>query len=465
MPRLFGTAGARGVINREVTPEFAMRIAAAYTRLMCERPAGPQRPTLAVGHDTRYGAAALARAAAAGICSAGADAMEYHVIPTGAFCFHVRASGAAGGILITGSHMPPDRTGVIPILPDGAYAPFDLTDRIENALARFQWEALAVAPQDMGHPIEAFHPFESYISYVVQLVDARKIRARRFRVLCDPANGAASLVAKELFEWLGCAVEMIHYDPAPVPDRPSEPRAHTVHRAAQLVREMGLEAGFCFDVDADRCLVVDETGTPVSEDTLGAIFAKAELRAGDACVVPINSSGLIERVCASIGARLEYCPVGQPQTVVAIRRLGAVYSYEESGKYYFARHQLWTDGLFTAARLLEIMAKTGRSVSELAAEFPRFAQVKHTIPVPNDRKAALMERVRAALQTELVEGRRADYDLDGFKRVYDDDAWLLIRPSGTEEIVRAYSDAPSEARARELAARGAELVRRLLEEL
>jgi phosphomannomutase/phosphoglucomutase len=191
---------------------------------------------------------------------------------------------------------------------------------------------------------------------------------------------------------------------------------------------------------------------------MGAVFAKSELRAGDVCVVPINSSGLIEQVCRERGARLEYCAVGQPPTLEAVKKLGAAYSYEESGKYYFARNFLWSDGLFTSGRLLELMSRTGRTLAELASDFPRFHQVKRNVPVDDDRKEQAMTRAAQRLQKSLTDGRTRDVTVDGFKRVYDDHSWLLFRQSGTEPLIRVYSDAPSKERAEELAERGERLL-------
>ena len=163
--------------------------------------------------------------------------------------------------------------------------------------------------------------------------------------------------------------------------------------------------------------------------------------------MPVNSSGLIERVCRDAGARLEYCGVGQPEEVQAIKDLKAAYCYEESGKYYFPRHFLWSDGLYSAGRLIEIMAREGKSLAQLAAEFPRYHQVKKNVEVADDRKLAAMGSVHRALETKLVDGRVRDVTLDGFKRVFDDHAWLLFRKSGTEPLIRVYSDAPTKERA------------------
>jgi phosphomannomutase/phosphoglucomutase len=455
MQRRFGTAGLRGVTNAEVTPELVFRVSAELTRAL----SGERRGNFAVGHDTRYGAELLAHVAAAAVAACGHAATLYGCVPTGVLALNIVKNRHAGGILITGSHMPPERIGLIPLLPDGACAPFEVTDPVEQRLGRFDWGALAAPVERIGPIHESFHHFEAYVADVVEQVDAPRLKRRGYRVFVDPANGAASLVAKELYQWLGCEVELIHYDPAPVPARPSEPRAATLGEAIKGVQITRSDLGFGFDVDADRVVFIDEQGAPISEDTVGGLFARAELRPGELCVVPVNSSGLIETVCRQIGARLEYCRIGQPLTIQALKQLGGVYAYEESGKYYFARRQMWCDGLLSAAKFLDLMARSDKSASALAAELPRFHQVKQAVRLPAGRKEEILNRVRERWERELTERRARDVTIDGLKRLYDDQAWLLVRPSGTEELIRVYADAPSEERARALVEAGVQLVR------
>ncbi len=454
--RLFGTAGIRGVTNVEITPEMALKIATVYGDWMAERL--NKRPSMGVGHDTRYGAELLARVAAGGLASAGCSVRFYGCVSTGVYSMNLARSGLDGGILITGSHMPPERIGIIAMLGDGAYAPVDITDQVEERYRTFDRRTRRVAAEEIGPIEEAFHPYELYVSEVVQQVDARAIKQKGFRVLIDPANGTASYVAKELFEWFGCDVRLIHFNPSPVPDRPSEPRAATVGAAIRATIENACDFGLCLDVDADRALFITKDGRPVSEDTVGAIFAKEELRPGDLCVLPLNSSGLIELVCDEIGARLEYCEIGQPATIKAVKEQGAVYSYEESGKYYFARRQMWCDGLYSGVKMLEIMQRRGKSLAELAEQFPRFHQVKHTVEVEDAHKEAVEREAARLLQDRLTEGRVRDLAKDGFKRSFRDHSWLLIRKSGTEPILRVYSDAPSRERAEELVREGTKIL-------
>jgi phosphomannomutase/phosphoglucomutase len=456
MKRMFGTAGIRGVINHEITPQLALGIGIAYGDWIAAR--GGDKLSAAVAHDTRYGADMLARAAASGLSSAGLAVQFYGCVSTGVFSLNLVRGGQRGGVLVTGSHMPPDRTGIICLLDDGAYAPVEITDDIEARYHALATRTRRVRPEDVGHIDEAFHPYEAYVADVVKQVDARRMRERKLKIVVDPANGTASYIAKELYEWFGCEVEMMNFDPSPVPGRASEPRANTVGEARKRVVEVGADAGICFDVDADRVLFITHEGEPVSEDTVGAIFAREELRKGDVCVTPVNSSGLIELACRDAGARLEYCEVGQPPTAKAIKALGAAFAYEESGKYYFPRHYLWADGPFVGVKMLELMTRRERRLAEIVADFPRFHQVKHTVHVEDARKEAAVKAAEELLSTRLTDGRARDITVDGFKRVYGDNSWLLIRKSGTEPLIRVYSDAPTAERAQELVKAGTELL-------
>jgi phosphomannomutase/phosphoglucomutase len=456
--RLFGTAGIRGVTNSGITAELALRVARAYGDWIARNV--NKHGSVAVGHDTRWGAEMLARAAASGFASAGLHVQFYGCVSTGVFSLNTARTSQDGGLLVTGSHMPPERIGLILIEGDGAIAPFSVTDAVEEILQSEDYRE--VPPREIGRLEEAFHPYELYISECMQALDAPLCRQKKYKILADPANGTASYIAMEFFQWLGCATELINYDPAPVPGRPSEPRAATVTEAIDVVRREKCDLGVCFDVDADRVLFIDADGIPVSEDTAGAVFAKSVLKPGDVCVVPINSSGLIERVCREAGARLEYCAVGQPPTLEAIKKLGAAFSYEESGKYYFPRRFLWADGLYSAGRMLELMAKTGRSLADLAAEFPKYHQVKRNVQVEDSKQDRALLRATQRLEVSLIEGRARDITVDGFKRVYEDNSWLLFRKSGTEPLIRVYSDAPTRERAEELAAQGEALLQECL---
>ena len=241
--RLFGTAGIRGVTNAGITAELALRVARAYGDWIHRH--AKKSGSVAVGHDTRWGAEMLARAAASGFASAGLHVQFYGCVSTGVLSLNVARTNMDGALLVTGSHLPPDRIGLLLLQGDGSIAPFSVTDAVEEILKTEDYRE--VPPQDIGRLEEAFHPYELYISECMQALDARLCRSKKFKVLADPANGTASYVAMEFFQWLGCDVELINYDPAPVPGRPSEPRAGVVGEAIDMVRKHKCDLGACFE--------------------------------------------------------------------------------------------------------------------------------------------------------------------------------------------------------------------------
>jgi len=237
----------------------------------------------------------------------------------------------------------------------------------------------------------------------------------------------------------------------------------------------GASLGAATDLDADRVLFIDETGNVISEDVMGAIFGKwAFRRAAEegivdpVCITPVNSSGLIEYVAREFDVEVQYCMIGQPDTERRLKEFGkrAVYAYEESGKYYFALDVHWCDGILATLYLLQIMAERNMTLGELASEFPTFHQAKAQLRCGDEAKSRVYGRVMELFRTEasLLEGRKEDITIDGLKRLYSDDSWLLLRPSGTEPLFRLYSDALDRGRAEELVREGTKLVQAAIEE-
>jgi phosphomannomutase/phosphoglucomutase len=272
-------------------------------------------------------------------------------------------------------------------------------------------------------------------------------------------------VLPELLSRLGCNAIGYLDTPSPEPAREAEPRARNLGPTAQQVTAHKCDLGIATDIDADRVLFIDEQGNILSEDVVGAIFAEDIFQGSDNknMVSPINSSALNELICQELGVNITYCKPGQPDTVDKIKKVNAIYSYEESGKYYFCEHVLWCDGLLTAAKLLELMARTDLKLSQLAARFPPFYQVKHIVPCRDEDKPDVMAEVRKLWQDTLLEGRLRDITISGLKRIFDDHSWLLIRPSGTEPIIRVYSDAQTPERAHQLVTAGEELLARAMQ--
>ncbi|MDQ7779054.1 MAG: hypothetical protein RDV41_05025 [Planctomycetota bacterium] len=460
MTKMFGTAGIRGLTNFEMTPLLALKMAQVYGDYL------GNKGKVAVGRDTRFGAHMLSDAAACGLVSAGVNVEDCGTVPTGCLATYVTQKKLDGAILITGSHTPPDRIGLIVMMSDGAYVPDRVARSLERMFEEYSTRRCVTPPDRIGSVVPADAPIELYRKKLLSWVDAKLIARAKYRVLVDPCNGAAAHVLTDVLRRAGCSVLELNAEPSCIPGRAPEPRANVLAATAREVVKKRCDLGVATDIDADRVLFIDANGQVLSEDLVGAIFAEEELAPlrDRKCVTPINSSGLIDLVCAKLNATLEYCPPGQPATVEAIKRVGAAYSYEESGKYYFCRQVLWCDGLLAALKMLEIMARKKLPLSELGAHLPKFYQVKRLVRCEDSKKEAVMARTAEIWKKEGTEGRVKDVTVDGLKRVYKDSSWLLLRKSGTEPLIRVFSDSMSPGRSESLVALGEEIVRRAIKQ-
>ena len=454
-PRMFGTSGVRGATNTEITPELAMNLSRAFADWL-----GPGK--VVIGRDTRFGTSMLCNAISAGLQSIGMDVIDCGIVPTPALGYALKEQEAAGGVMVTGSHMPPERVGLIYIDGTASYISdnkaLEVEDRYFNGLKRRK----EIVMHSIGTAVIDGGVLDRYGRFLVGMVDrdtiARLARRPNFRVVVDPGNGTASDIMPTLIENFGIEVIRLHDHHSGDPERPPEPRKHTLGTTVSTLREHNASLAAATDLDADRVLFVDETGEVVSEDVMGAVFAKWIFdkcrNSNPVCVTPVNSSGLIDYLAKQHGVDMEYCRIGQPDTerVLTVNEDRAVYAYEESGKYYFAKHVHWCDGILATLFLLQIMSERQKTLRELTEEFPRFYQAKAQFRCPDAVKDKVYESVirRFHNSPTLLEGRVKDITIDGLKRLFHDDSWLLLRPSGTEPLFRLYSDAMTQERADEL---------------
>jgi phosphomannomutase len=227
------------------------------------------------------------------------------------------------------------------------------------------------------------------------------------------------------------------------------------------VRKAKANLGAAFDIDADRVLLMDESGEPISEDVTGALLARHTLKKGDSCTAPINSSSIIEETCRKMGVRFEHCGIGQPKIVEKMREMGASYAYEESGKYY-VKHQPFACGILTTLAVAEIIAISGISLSEHVKGFPRPFMFKKGFECPNSIKEKVMEKVLERWDCVIGETPVKEITLEGMKKVYGDGSWVMIRASGTEPKMRIYLEGKSEKRRDALAGLADALVQEAL---
>ncbi|MFB6136173.1 MAG: phosphoglucosamine mutase [Halobacteriaceae archaeon] len=445
---VFGSSGARGVANEELTPEFVTGVAGAATSVW-----GADR--VAVARDTRTTGEMFAGAATAGVTSAGADADRLGVVPTPAVQAYAEREGVPA-VVLTASHNPPEYNGVKLVGGDGAEPDIETVERIEARLDGGDGDAAAW--DAVGHERTVDGANDAYVEELLAGVDRERIAGAGLTVALDPGHGAGSLTSPEFLRRLGCAVRTVNATPdGRFPGRDPEPVAENLPELRRLVRATDADVGVAHDGDADRAVFVDETGAYVEGDATFAALAAAELGPGDTLVSAVNVSQRVVDVVESAGADLELTAIGSTNIMARIRELEAAgetvpVAGEGNGGVVFPRHRLARDGAYTAARLLELLAE--RPLSDVAADHGGYHNVRRNVPYESEAErdavvAAAAERAREA-ESER-DGEVEVTTTDGY-RIDFGDGWVLARPSGTEPLVRVYAEARDADRAEELAA-------------
>jgi len=440
---LFGTNGVRGIANEYLNPELAVNLARSLGAYM------GSKGTVAIGCDTRISGQMLKSAAIAGALSTGLNVIDVGIVPTPSIQYYVR-DYADAGIVITASHNPREYNGIKFIAGDGSEFPRDGEKEIEKIYysgkyALVSWEKTGSFKTDPGVN-------EYYLKNVINSVDAEIIRNRRFKVVIDTGCGAGSLTLPFLLSELGCQVLTLGAQPdGTFPWRNPEPTPEALTELSKLVKMTGADMGAAHDGDADRIVFMDENGEFINEEILLAMMAKYMLENEKGPIVtPVSSSQRMADVAKDAGVELYWTAVGSINVARKMMEVNAVFGGEGNGGLIFPKHQYCRDGAVACAKILEILAG-GKKLSELAKSVPEYFNAK--TKVPSEDTQATMERVKLEA-SEL--GLKID-TLDGIKILYED-GWVLIRPSGTEPIIRIFAEAKKQERAEELMQEGVNMV-------
>ena len=453
-PRLFGTDGIRQVVGRDLTPQLLIDVALAVADRL------DHHGRVLVARDFRTTSPGIARILAGTLQMAGIDVVELGEMPTPCLQFNVRALGADMGLMVTASHNPTEFNGIKFCGPVGLEIAPEEEHHIERAVrARsgrpVAWDQAGRIDADAGGR-------RRYLDSILAHVDAARIRAGAPKVVLDCGNGTSAVTSPELFAALGCRLTTLNANPdGHFPGHPSEPTSANLVDLTRLVVASGASLGVAFDGDSDRAAFIDETGTYLPGEVTLALFARdlLEREPGATVVTSVTSSTAVADVVRAAGGKLVVTRSGSLPVAVGIAEHHAPFGGEENGHFYWPEHQNAPDGPMSSAKLLELLARTRRPLSELVATLPRYHLVKTSVPFPDTTR----EPVMAQLPGELGPGARELVTLDGVKAIYAD-GWLLVRPSGTEPICRIFSESRDAERAATLNRTGAELVRRLVAE-
>jgi phosphoglucosamine mutase len=444
MGKYFGTDGIRGIANETLDARLAYLAGFAAAVAAAGAGAGG-RPRAVVGKDTRLSSDMLEAALIAGLCSGGADVTPLGVMPTPAVAYLARRTGAVMGIVISASHNPFEHNGIKIFDSRG----FKLTDSEEREIERLIDSPSELRPRTRAGLGRALRDARGEAEYVAHLADLARGAPGGIKIVADCANGAASFTARRLFRALGADAKLIHDRPDGVNINLNCGSTH-IDALRRAVTRGGFDVGFAFDGDADRCLIVDELGGLIDGDVILAVCARdmksrGELRNNAVVGTELSNSGLDE-----FGRREGFdvlrAGVGDRCVLEMMRSSGACLGGEESGHTIFLDDSTTGDGQLTAVKFLSLLARTGKTASELAAAVPRRPRFSLNIPAaPGEKERKIASPGLAAAEEEE---RRA---LGGRGRV-------VVRPSGTESLIRVTAEAETEAEAKKIVERLAKII-------
>jgi len=427
-PRLFGTNGIRGVVGETITSEFAYGVGSSVASLF-------KSEKILVGRDGRTSSQMLAEGAVGGILARGNGVEDCGVITTPGLQFLAKIS-TAPGIVITASHNPPEYNGFKVVDSDGIEIPREKEERIENLVTKDPRNVSRIP----GQREQRVLPLEPYLSSIKSYVRKEKLTSR-LKVAVDTGNGVSSLTTPVLLRRIGCRVVTINDNvDGRFPGRNSEPRPENLGPLSTLVRQEKATFGVAHDGDGDRAVFVDETGAVQSGDNSLTLIADEILKTnpGDKVVTPVNSSMSVTEVARRRKGRVILTKVGSIHVARTMVREKAILGGEENGGIFYAPHQPVRDGTMATVLVLNSILENGTPLSKLMGRLPKFFMAKEKRKCPDEKKNEAMKRIRQSL------GDRVTSRIDGVRVDIKDRGWFLVRPSGTEPLIRIYVEGRSE---------------------
>jgi len=440
--RYFGTDGVRGLANGDLTPELALAVAGAAARVLIGHDPS-HRPLAVIGRDPRASGEMLEAAVVAGMASAGADVLRVGVLPTPAIAFLTADFGADLGVVLSASHNPMPDNGIKLFARGGHKLPDDIETEIETLV-----DAGPPTGRPIGAAIGRVHDAEDAAQrYIAHLLAAVPTRLDGVRVVVDCAHGAASAVAPETYRRAGATVIAVAAEPDGININDGVGSTHIESLAKRVVAD-GADLGIAHDGDADRCLAVDADGELVDGDQilgLGALWLRESGRLRDDTIVATVMSNLgLHHGMRDAGIQVVTTGVGDRYVLEELRARALSLGGEQSGHVIFTDAATTGDGLLTALNVMAYMASSGKSLAELASVVRRLPQVLVNVRVADRGRACESPAVTAAVAQASAE--------------LGDDGRILLRPSGTEQLVRVMVEAATFQHADEIAQRVADIV-------
>jgi len=443
MGKLFGTDGVRGVANTELTCELAYKLGRIGAYILTD---GKKKSRIIVGKDTRVSGDMLEAALIAGILSAGSDALCLGVVPTPAVSYLTRKYGADAGVVISASHNPVEYNGIKFFNKDGFKLPDEVEEKLEEYILNGKDIASIPTGNEIGKKIEIDTASEDYTDFLKTTID---VELKGMKIAVDCANGASFITAPKTLSELGANVKVVNHNPDGYNINYKCGSTHP-EIIQKYVLETGADLGLSFDGDADRLIAVDEKGNIVDGDKIMAICGSYLMEEGklknNSLVATVMSNIGLEKALSKYNCNIVKTKVGDRYVLEEMKKSGYILGGEQSGHIIFLEHNTTGDGLLSALQLLSVIKKKNKSLSELASIMKVYPQVLKNAKVSNDKK-------KKYLEDEVIASR-----IEEIEKVFHGEGRVLIRPSGTEPLVRVMIEGSDEETLESYAAELVELI-------
>jgi phosphomannomutase len=438
MSLMISISGVRGLIGQTMTPQLAAEMGAAFGTYL-------GGGTVVVGRDSRPSGPMIEHAVVSGLLATGCNVVNLGIVSTPGTALMVRRQQAVGGVVITASHNPIIWNGIKFLSPEGLAPPPDQASRI---IEIYQKKAFRFVSVDrVGRVGQDDTTHEKHVAAVLAIVDPSVIAKKRFRVVLDSVHGAGGASARRLLEELGCDLVHLYAEPTGIFPHTPEPLAENLTELSQRTAAESAAIGFAQDPDADRLVIADEHGRFIGEEYTLALAAKYLFakRPGSAAA-NLSTSRMIDCLAAETGNAVHRSPVGEANVVNTMKVHGCTFGGEGNGGVIDPRVVPVRDSLVGMALMLQLLADTGKTVSQLVAEIPAFTMIKQKFEVSRERIDRVLNAVGGTFRDDPIN------DTDGI-RIDWPEGWVHVRASNTEPIMRIIAEAGDERTANALIAR------------
>ena len=428
MAKFFGTNGIRGVFSEDFTLEFVHDMTLALGTYFRKGP-------ILIGYDGRESSPLICKLISSALNSIGIDCNAAGLVPTPCLEFAVKTLNYNGGIMITASHNPSQYNGIKPVAHDGVEISRDDELIIEDIYTKKDW---LTKPVKWGKTENENKSIDVYLKGITSQVDSTIIEPRHFKVVLDLGNGAQAVAAPKLCQMMQCETFLLNQDvDGTFPGRGSEPTPENLSSLSSTVKENNADVGIAFDGDGDRSIFCDNNGNILTGDTSALLLSQHILaKSPNSLIVTcLNSSSSIEVLAEKFDSKVIRTKVGSVEVSRQMVPTNALVGFEENGGFMYGKHNQVRDGCMTLGLMLEFLATTGKPLSEEISNLPYSFTTKGKVACSPDKISVLISSLREEFPISDL--------TDGIKITIDPKSWVMIRPSGTEPIVRIYVESDS----------------------